>query len=153
MEKINPAGRHAWRLAPLLAVALAALGGQACHGMTGLGGGTGAIPDGGYDYTGFASSGAVVVRGWLTLDVTNPAQVTGTWHLEGNRQSIGPQTGDGQLAGSMAGDQLSLNLNPDTFDDNVFLHGTIGGGAYRGRWSYSTLAGVLNEGSFEALQR
>lgn len=151
MEKRKPAGRSAWRLAPLLAIALAALGGQACNGMTG----PGTIPDGGYDYTGFDSSEAVIVRGWLTLDVTNPAQVTGAWHLDpvGNRQNIGPQTGDGRLEGSMAGDQLSLDLNPDAADNNVFLYGSIGGGAFRGSWSYSGFAGVLNEGSFEALQR
>jgi hypothetical protein len=133
----------------MLAVALAAISG--CHDMTG----PGSIPAGGYAYTGFASNGAVIVTGWLTLDLANPAQVTGTWHLDpvGNPQNIGPQTGDGHLLGGMSGGVLNVNLNPDSADSNVFLNGPVGGNSFSGRWTYSGFVGVVNEGSFQALQR
>jgi len=151
MKPSMNAGTRAWRLAPLLAVALAALLGPGCDGMTG----PGSIPDGGYAYTGFGSDGAVIVRGWLTLDLANPARVTGAWHLDpvGSPQNIGPQTGDGQILGQMSDGTLNVDLNPGNADNNVFLTGPVGGNAFRGRWTYSSFAGVVNEGSFEALRR
>jgi hypothetical protein len=143
--------RRARGLAPLLAVALAALAASGCDDMTG----PGPIPSGGYAYTGFDSSGVVVVTGWLTLDLRDPARVTGEWRLEpvGNPQNIGPQTGEGRLQGAMADGMLQVDLNPGSADNNVLLDGTLAGNAFRGRWMYSGFAGVLNEGSFEALRR
>ena len=142
---------RAWRLAPLLLVALAALLGPGCDSTTG----PGSIPDGGYSYTGFDVNGAVVVRGWLTLDLRDPAHVTGSWHLDpvGSPANIGPQTGDGQLVGQLADSTLGVNLNPGTADSNVFLSGDLDRNAFRGRWTYSGFVGVINRGTFEALQR
>lgn len=141
----------AGRLATFLAVAVAALAASGCDDMTG----PGPIPTGGYAYTGLDSNGAVVVTGWLTLDLGDPARVTGEWRLEpvGNPQNIGPQTGEGRLQGAMADGRLQVDLNPGSADNNVLLDGALTGNAFRGRWMYSGFAGVLNEGTFEALRR
>lgn len=140
--------RSARGLAALLAVALAASG---CNDMTG----PGPIPSGGYAYTGLDANGVVVVTGWLTLDLRDPARVTGEWRLEpvGNPQNIGPQTGEGRLQGVMANGVLGVDLNPGSADNNVLLDGSLATNAFRGRWTYWGFAGVLNEGSFEALRR
>jgi hypothetical protein len=135
----------------LLALALAAFAATGCDDMTG----PGPIPTGGYAYTGFDSSGRVVVTGWLTLELGDPAHVTGEWRLEpvGSPENIGPQTGEGRLEGAMAAGVLSVNLNPEAADNNVFLDGTLAGDDFRGRWTFSGFAGVLNQGSFEAIRR
>src|SRR5262245_53967283 len=86
----------------ILAVALAAAGTSlACDDLSG----PGPVPSGGYAYTGFDPDGRLVVTGWLTLDATNTNDVTGTWHLQavGGAQGLGPQTGDGRLAGQKTG--------------------------------------------------
>jgi hypothetical protein len=113
------------------------------------------VPAGSYAYSGFDSGGRLVVTGSLTLNVDNPANVTGTWHLQptGNAQNLGPQIGDGQLVGTRDGSNLNVNLNPGANDNNVFLAGPFDGHTYRGQWTYSGFAGTLNQGSFEAVQR
>src|SRR5215471_12732951 len=77
------------------AAALAACAAAGCSGSNS----PDPVPAGAYAYSGFDSTGRVVVTGSMTLDVTNPASVTGTWHLQptGSSQNLGPQVGDGQL--------------------------------------------------------
>lgn len=135
----------------ILAVFLTAWTGVGCNGSNG----PDPVPAGAYAYSGFDSTGRLIVTGSLTLDLDNPAEVTGTWHLQanGNPQNIGPQTGDGQLLGGMSGTNLHVNLNPNQNDNNVFLNGVLFGGTYRGEWTYSGFAGTLNQGTFEAVQR
>ena len=136
----------------ILAIALLAAGaGLACDDLSG----PGSVPSGGYAYTGLDSDGRLVVTGWLTLDVSNTNEVTGAWHLQavGNSQDLGPQTGDGRLVGRMTGADVSVNLNPNVADNNVFLFGRLDGRTFRGDWTYSGFAGTLNRGSFEAFQR
>jgi hypothetical protein len=43
-----------------------------------------------------------------------------------------------------------LDLNPGWADNNVLLDGALNGSTWTGRWSYSTLGGALNGGSFTA---
>lgn len=135
----------------ILAVILTAWTGVGCNGSNG----PDPVPAGAFAYSGFDSAGRLVITGSLTLDVQNPAHVTGTWHLQptGSVQNLGPQTGDGQLQGGLDGSSLNVNLNPEQNDNNVFLSGTFDGRSYRGQWTYSGFAGVLNQGSFEAIQR
>jgi hypothetical protein len=135
----------------ILAVVLAASTGVGCNGSNG----PDPVPAGAYAYSGFDSAGRLVVTGSLTLDVQDPAHVAGTWSLQssGSVQALGPQIGDGQLQGAMNGSNLTVNLNPQQNDNNVFLSGTLDGHTYRGQWTYSGFAGVLNQGSFEAIQR
>ena len=104
-----------------------------------------------YFYTAFDSAGARLVEGTLSLTI-NDSSVTGEWHLSkiSTAQNIGPQVGSGQLQGSMHDGTLSLNLNPQWVDNNVFLFGKIENSIFRGSWSWSTFVGITNAGSFEA---
>jgi hypothetical protein len=69
----------------------------------------------------------------------------------------GPQIGKGDLRGSMKEDgELWINLNPDWVDHNVYLTGRYTGARYsdfEGTWVYSTFAGGIDGGRFEAKHR
>ncbi len=112
------------------------------------------VPAGAFVYSALDASGSPLVRGWFTLVLTDTAHVTGEWHCTSltNRTDIGPQTGDGVLAGSVVDTTLSLNLNPGWVDNNVLLSGKLTADAYRGRWAWVTFAGVSSEGAFEAVR-
>jgi hypothetical protein len=105
-----------------------------------------------YRYSASEDGGGVVITGRLTLFAqTNP--VTGTWSLSlaGTPEGpIGPQTGDGRLAGEADGSVLRVDLNPGWRDNNVFLDGRREGNVWTGRWSYSTFGGTVNGGRFTA---
>jgi len=139
----------AWRILAL--GVFIATAGAGCGDATG----PDAVPQGAYAYSGFDESGALVIQGWLTLDTHDPARVTGAWHLEpvGNVANLGPQTGDGRLAGQANGNVVVVDLNPGFADNNVVLDGRLGDGTYDGRWTYSGLAGPINSGTFTADQR
>lgn len=134
----------------ILAGGIAVIAAVGCNSPSG----PDAIPAGGYAYTGFDATGAVVVKGWLTLDVQDPSQVTGAWHLQptGNAQALGPQTGDGRLEGRIEGESLIVNLNPGRVDNNVVLAGPLEGARYRGQWMFSGFGGPSNEGTFDAVR-
>lgn len=107
---------------------------------------------GSYRYTAFLNN-TPVVEGTIQIDSLNPQNVTGHWdfHAVGDeRNDIGPQIGSGNLTGTFDGADLFINLNPDMADNNVILHGMFSSNTIRGNWSWSGLAGVLNQGSFMA---
>jgi hypothetical protein len=134
----------------LPALALAAVAAVGCNSPSG----PDPIPAGGYAYTAFDAAGAVVVKGWLTLDLQDPSQVTGAWHLQSTRNDPGPgaETGDGQLAGRIDGDTLIVDLNPGFADNNTVLVGRLDGAKYRGQWTWSGFAGPANGGTFDAVR-
>ena len=105
-----------------------------------------------YSYTGYDSTGVVIVRGWLTLNLSDTTHVTGEWHFNeiDNPRGIGPQTGEGELTGGFNNEQLWINLNPDYRDNNVFLSGVLNEDEYNGTWVYSTFTGPTNQGIFKA---
>jgi hypothetical protein len=111
-------------------------------------------PGGSYRYSGFEDGGGLVITGRVTLSVQSNA-VTGTWAL---RQAgpangpLGPQIGEGPLAGALNGSGLWVDLNPGWADYNVFLDGKVIGNTWTGRWSLSTLSGSANGGLFTADQ-
>lgn len=118
--------------------------------------------DGIYEY--HATAGQGEVRGTLELRFAAagtsgfPARISGTWSLEseGNVGQLGPQIGDGHLAGELGRDgEIHLNLNPGYADNNVFLIGTLEGSPPRleGAWQYSNFTGPVNGGAFLAEQR
>jgi hypothetical protein len=113
-----------------------------------------AVPEGAFAYTGRDSTGAVVVRGWLAMDPRTP-EFRGTWRLETtrDREDIGPQTGDGELTGTVRDGRVAVMLNPRFRDNNVDLSGTLEGNRIRGTWTYSTFAGPTNHGAFEAVKK
>ena len=109
-----------------------------------------------YSYSGYDAQGTLVIRGALTIVIEDTIRVTGTWKFEAVvRDSLGrfgPQVGTGTLVGSIHGDTINLNLNPNYADNNVFLAGTIWPWGISGRWEYAGFPGVLNQGTFLALR-
>jgi hypothetical protein len=103
------------------------------------------------------------VKGWIRINLVSiqvfPAPpLDGDWHLEAlvDPATIGPQVGDGVLAGAWVGDDFGVELNPGHADNNVTLLGklTVGGPAkprYEGRWTWSTIAGPKASGPFLAV--
>jgi hypothetical protein len=87
--------------------------------------------------------------------------VRGTWEARyvgprtatqpsGDPNQIGPQVGQGSLTAEREDDELRINLNPQMADNNVLLIAAIEDGSLRGRWEYSTFAGVRGGGTFDA---
>ena len=105
-----------------------------------------------YRYSGHEDGGGPVITGRITLSAeTNP--VTGSWSLRQVGEPIGPigpQVGEGKLRGILSGSHLTVDLNPGWFDNNVFLNGQLTGNTWTGLWSYSTIGGAVNGGSFTA---
>jgi len=134
----------------LVAVAVAAVLGS-CSGATGVGPET---PDT-YDYRAYDPYGELVVSGWFVLTRTGASTVDGEWHFTcvSCRGSFGPQTGAGELNGSLGDNRLFVNLNPQYTDNNVFLDGHPAGNGYAGSWNWTGFPGVLNSGTFEATRR
>ena len=125
-----------------------------------------AIPPGAMAYTGYDENGLAAVEGWVQLDLaiiaadpSVPSNVTGAWklHRVGSGGEIGPQVGQGKLEGLLQDDQLFVNFNPDSTDDNVGAGGTlkvIGGPAsgmsWEGTWIWSGFSGTRRTGTFRA---
>lgn len=109
-----------------------------------------------FDYTAHDSLGTIVAKGWLRLDLRDPVNVTGQWEIKQVKDSIyiGPQDGQGRLEGSLknSGD-MWIGLNPDYVDNNVFLNGNYKNDTYKGKWSFSSLLGLTNWGTFVAVRR
>ena len=105
-------------------------------------------------YQSYDSTGILIVKGWLSLNRINSTQFNGDWSLEkiGNTDNIGPQLGDGVLIGVMQSNNISINLNPGTVDNNVILNGVITDGVIEGSWHCITIAGATNWGTFRANQ-
>ena len=109
-------------------------------------------PTGSYSYTSFDTLGTVLVTGWFKFEFIDTLQIEGSWHLErfGIQDNIGPQVGNGELAGTVNNSSISINLNPQIADNNVFLDGTIKNNNIEGKWYWSTFAGAANWGIFTA---
>ena len=109
-----------------------------------------------YSYSGYDSQGTLIIRGALTIMREDTLRVTGTWKFEAAiRDSLGmfgPQVGSGNLVGSIHGDNIGLNLNPNYVDNNVLLAGTISYWGISGTWEYVGFPGVLNRGTFRAVR-
>lgn len=105
-----------------------------------------------YDYTGYNADDVVIISGILQLDLSDSANVKGTWQLNqvGEESNTGPQVGAGNLEGGFNNDLLMLDLNPGWADNNVFLIGRFEDNTFSGTWEYSGFAGVINQGNFTA---
>ena len=114
----------------------------------------GTTPPAAFQYHAYDTTGTLLVKGWCTIVIRDSSHVSGEWHFAKmiDRQNIGPQFGDGQLAGAFYQGALWINLNPGYVDNNVFLNGHFSEHAYSGSWSWSGFPGVLNRGSFQALK-
>jgi hypothetical protein len=107
-----------------------------------------------YSYKGYNSKGVLVVIGSMTLAVTDSRTVSGTWKLDciALGENVGPQTGNGTLAGSVQDARVMVNLNPGWADNNVFLSGSFDNDRFVGTWMWSTYIGPTSQGTFEALR-
>lgn len=109
-----------------------------------------------YLYTGYDSSGREIVRGEIVVVVDDSGDVTGSWNLDAvgdPSPMIGPQVGQGKLAGRAEGTVFGAGLNPDMVDNNVVLLGTIVADSITGIWEYVGFPGVLNQGTFSASRK
>ncbi len=108
-----------------------------------------------YQYASYDSSGILVVHGWFKLTFVNSESVSGEWHFApvGNPRDIGPQTGDGTLAGGFHDGKLWIDLNPQFRDNNLLLSGTLDGNRYSGEWAWISFVGITSTGTFEAVKQ
>lgn len=96
-----------------------------------------------YSYVGYAGKSLRIVhKGWLTLEVSDSSNVTGTWQFNDEDPR--------QLAGSFREGMLRLNLNPHFVDNNLFLSGVVEGRRFSGTWAQVGFPGVMAEGTFVA---
>lgn len=118
------------------------------------------FPAGDYQYVSYDQQGGKVVEGRLSITSVETRriqseeqiQLKGNWQLNkaGNQERIGDQVGSGSLVGSIIQGKVYINLNPNINDANVFLEGTIEGKRFHGTWKLKGVAGVINQGTFEA---
>ncbi len=107
-----------------------------------------------YAYAGFDSTGVKIVAGLLEIKIENNNRVTGNWKFDkiGNPENIGPQTGSGNLSGSLQDSILSLNLNPNYVDNNVLLNAIYDAHTMNGDWMWIGFSGPINHGTFKAVR-
>ena len=108
--------------------------------------------EGKFAYQAYDSLGQLVVDGWLTIEVIDSKTVKGSWQLDNlkNRTDIGMQDGDGDLIGYIDNSSISINLNPQYADHNVYLNGKISDKIIEGEWMWATFIGPTNWGTFKA---
>jgi hypothetical protein len=116
-----------------------------------------------YQYSGFNQKGEKIVKGRLTITSVEDkriysetvTQIKGNWQFDavGNTERIGKQTGSGELVGSIKNGEITIDLNPNISDANVILRGKLDGKRFHGSWSFHGYAGVLSEGTFEAIRK
>jgi hypothetical protein len=108
-----------------------------------------------YKYTSFDSIGVKIISGYLWVEFTDSSTVKGRWDFKrvSNEENLGPQIGKGIFEGIKDSQgSMSLNLNPEWIDNNVFLIGLYLNSHYNGDWNYVGFPGVINAGTFEATQ-
>lgn len=111
-------------------------------------------PEGSYTYTAYDSTGVKIVTGWMKIVFDDSVNVSGEWKFDkiGNPENIGPQVGSGNLMGIYNEPEISINLNPNWADNNVFLNGDYSEDKISGEWTFSGFPGVINRGKFEAVK-
>jgi hypothetical protein len=98
-------------------------------------------PPGSYTYQSFDTLGTLLVTGWLKFEHTDSTQIEGSWELNNvsNRNDIGPQVGNGILLGSIIDSSISMDLNPQFRDHNLYLEGIIKDSYFEGKWASNNL--------------
>ena len=66
------------------------------------------------------------------------------------RGRVGPQSGEGQLAGRKDGQKIFIELYPGYVDNNLGLFGELASGTIRGEWQWTSYVGLSGHGTFEA---
>lgn len=107
------------------------------------------------DYTVARDSapGTWLLRGSWDFAIGPDSVISGTWRshwlVADTLAQIGPQVGSGVLSGRLQSDgTLSIDLNPDLVDNNVWVQvGSRESGA-EATWTWSTIAGPWAAGPF-----
>lgn len=104
-----------------------------------------------YNYIAYDSTGIKVAQGMLLLNFEDHI-INGEWDIKavGSAQNIGPQIGSGNLVGSYSSDSIWVELQPQMCDNNLQLKGRLKDNHFYGYWTYISLIGPTNEGSFSA---
>jgi len=115
------------------------------------------IPDtlpGEYNLTAFDSLGVKISQGSLTVNLISDSKIEGEWSFVqvGSNSYNGFKFGDGKYTGTVSGDTVRINLNPDMIDDNINLFGIFSDGVIAGKWEWSTFVGVTTRGTFNAVK-
>jgi hypothetical protein len=113
------------------------------------------LGDGDLQYRATTVTGQLLLDGRLALTFPTDSTVGGSWQIQWSpgadtSSPVGPQVGDGTLAGTRHADTLVLELNPASADNNVSLVGVAAGGGLQGRWTWSAFAGPRSSGRFAA---
>lgn len=109
------------------------------------------LSPGEYSYTARDSGGKTVIAGTLKLTDVKGESIKGTWNLKqvGPGDKLGPQVGTGDFVGQIGQEgNISINLNPNWADNNIFLNGKFQKGELTGDWHFSTFAGPTTKGTF-----
>lgn len=115
------------------------------------------IPDtlpGTYNLTAFDSLGVKISQGSLTVNLNNDSKMEGEWSFiqVGSNSDVGFKFGDGKYTGTVSGDTVRINLNPDMIDNNINLFGIFNDGVIAGKWEWSTFIGITAHGTFNAVK-
>jgi hypothetical protein len=107
-----------------------------------------------FTYQSYDSLGNLIVDGWLKIQLKDSVTVAGSWRLDnlGNRTDIGIQDGEGELLGQIDDSLISINLNPEYADHNVYLNGNMSDEIIEGDWIWTTFSGPTNWGTFKAIK-
>jgi hypothetical protein len=101
-------------------------------------------PDGVFNgkITIYDSVGVIQQVGEINLIQTNSTDLNGNWKFSDSYR--------GKLVGTISGDKVELNLNPEFIDNNTILIGTFDGKTISGDWMQIGIMGVFYEGTFVA---
>ena len=113
------------------------------------------FPLGNYRYSGYDTGGAKIVEGTISITSRKSNHISGRWKLKsiGNVEKISYHVGKGRFEGEIKEDNVTINLNPKVRDANLFLRGKIAKTRFHGEWSFSSIHGVVDRGTFEAIKR
>jgi len=102
----------------------------------------------------YDTTGTAIVKGWLIINDIDSSNIIGKWEFKsiGNALDIGPQVGSGELIGGTLEDGIWVELNPQFRDNNLQLIGILGNNKFSGVWQWTSIVGITNHGTFEALK-
>jgi hypothetical protein len=113
------------------------------------------FPLGDYRYSGYDKNGAKIVEGTISITSRQSNHISGKWELKSisNTENISFELGKGRFEGEMEQNNATINLNPNINDANLFLVGKIEGSRFHGVWRFSSIKGVVDRGTFEAIKK
>ena len=118
----------------------------------------------GYSFAIYDATGALAVVGLFQIepetdDAAEAVELTGSWEVTTRHESTVPvYLGDhGQLAGTLHRDgSFYLDMHPGFIDHNLILSGAFSDrpwGPIKGRWTWITIVGPSEGGTFDAVRR